>query len=120
MIKPVVGSLCAVVAVAFAMTGKPSTAAAQGSCFAAFDQEYGNFARNNPMNSSWGARDTFQWSYFMGEQGINILMKYQSCMDAADFATNFQALDGMREKGRDGCQALNSGAYACSPTYPGR
>ena len=120
MIKPVFGSLCLAVAAALATTANPPEAKAQGgNCFASFDQEYGNFARSNPMNSSWGSRDTFQYSYFMGEQGLNILMKYQSCMDAADFATNFQALSGMRDKGRDGCMALNSGSSACSPTYPG-
>ena len=40
-------------------------------------------------------------------------------MDAADFAANFKALSDMRDSGREGCQSLNSGAYACSPTYPG-
>lgn len=121
MIRPVIVSICVVIAGALASTINPSSAAAQGGCFAQFESDYGNFARSNPQNSSWGARDTFQYAYFMGEQGLNILMKYQSCMDAADFATNFQALDGMREKGREGCRALDSsGGGACTPTYPGR
>lgn len=121
MAKQVSGTLYAAAAFVLVLTASPQPAAAQdsGSCFASFDRDFGDFRNSNPMNSNWSARDTLQWSYFMGEQGLNILLKYQSCMDPGDFATNFQALTGMRDKGRDGCQALNSGASACTPTYPG-
>jgi hypothetical protein len=118
VIKPVISSLLVLATVAVVTAGKPAPALAQAGCFADFNNAYGDFARNNPQNSSWGARDTYQYAYFMGEQGINILMRYQSCMDAADFATNFAALDGMRDKGKQGCESLNSGALACTPTYP--
>jgi hypothetical protein len=119
MLKPIVASCCALGALAVAIvTDSPPARAQGGSCFANFDQEYANFKQSNPMNPNWGSRDTFQWSYFMGEQGINILMKYQSCMDAGDFATNYEALVGLRDQGRQGCEALNSGARPCTPTYP--
>ncbi len=71
------------------------------------------------MNPNWGTRDTFQWSYFIGEEGINILMKHQSCLSAADFATNFEALDGMRDKGRAGCRQTSTNPATCVPRYPG-
>jgi hypothetical protein len=118
MLKLTIAALCAAVSVGIAGAGVSTSAHAQGSgCFAQFNQAFANFTQNNPMNSSWGIRDTFQYSYFVGDQGLNILMGYQSCMEPGDFATNFQALSDMRDKGRDGCNSTSNGT-PCTPTYP--
>ena len=113
---------CALIAASgyFLASGEMSKASAQGgSCMANFNSEISSLTQNKPMNPNWGMRDTFQWSYFIGEQGINILMKYQSCLSPEDFASNYSALDGMRDKGRQGCEQTSSGSGTCVPRYPG-
>lgn len=119
MIKPAIASICVAAALGIAIAGKPSTAKAQaGTCMADFNNDFGAYQSSHPLDSGWGSKATYQWSYFLGENGLNILMKYQSCMDASDFAANFEALSSMRDKGREGCLALTTDAGSCTPTYP--
>ena len=107
-------------AIALLLVSSPSRAVAQGgSCMAEFNQAFANLTQQKPMNSNWGSRDTFQWSYFIGEEGIKILTKYQACLSAEEFAANFEALSGMRDKGRQGCEQLSSVPGSCVPRYPG-
>ena len=117
MVRKVITSVNIAALAVLAIAATP--ASAFGNCFAAFNTELTAFKNMRPFNSSWSARDSYQYAYFFGERGLEILTGYQSCMDAADFAANFKALSDMRDSGREGCQSLNSGAYACSPTYPG-
>lgn len=109
----------ALAVIGFSQLSGPAPALAQGGgCMAEFNSKLADFQTQYPMKSSWGARDTYQYAYFFGENALNILMNYQSCLNSADFAANFQALTGMRDNGRSGCQQLNSGVSACTATYP--
>lgn len=96
----------------------PLTALAQGGCFADFDQKFAQWTNNNPQKSNWGMRDTYQYAYFMGTEGLKILQEYRSCMSDADFAANYEALKGARDQGRKGCLQTSS-TGDCQPRYPG-
>jgi hypothetical protein len=91
-----------------------------GACnLAAFDQKFAEFTRRYPQKSNWGMNDTFHYSYFLGSEGLKILQGYLTCMSDEDFAANYQALKGMRDKGREGCiKTSNTGD--CQPSYPGQ
>lgn len=85
---------------------------------AAFDPQFKELTRRNPQQSNWGMNDTYRYSYFLGSEGLKILQKYRSCMSDADFAANYDALKGMRDKGREGCLKTSSNGD-CQPSYPG-
>lgn len=91
-----------------------------GVCDVSFDNMFGAFSGAiNPPNPNWGMRDTYQYSYFLGTEGLEMLKKQESCMSAADFAANYQALKGMRDQGREGCIKTSSdGGASCKPRYP--
>jgi len=121
MIKSGLVVLTLTAAIALLAVGHPANAVAQGgNCFASFNSEISDLTRLKPLNPNWGTRDSYQWSYFIGEEGIKILMKYQSCLSSSDFASNFQALDGMRDKGLEGCKQTSSDPSSCRPSYPGQ
>lgn len=121
MMKSIIGSLSVVTAIVLVAVGMPSKTVAQsGNCFASFNSEISGLTQSKPLNPNWGTRDSYQWSYFIGEEGIKILMKYQSCLSAADFATNFQALDAMRDKGLAGCKQTSTDPGTCRASYPGQ
>lgn len=118
--KPFITAACAAVAiVALALVLQPRAASAQGCSAQAFNGEFEQLTSRYPMQSHWGSRATFQYSYFLGTRGIELLNRYSGCMSAADFNANRQALEGMRDQGLRGCQQLSTNADSCTPTYPG-
>ncbi len=110
-------AVAAVAAVALFAT-QPQPAAAQGCSFQAFDAEFRQLTTNYPQRSHWGARDTYQYSYFLGVEGLEILERHRRCMNDPDYQANRQALEGMRDQGVRGCQQLSTNPSSCSPTYP--
>lgn len=106
---------------ALGILSAPTTALAKdGACsFAAFDQEFREFTQRYPNQSNWGTRDTYQYAYFLGSEGLKILQEYRSCMSDADFAANYQALANTRNNGRDNCPKFSSTGGNCQPSYPG-
>ncbi len=90
-----------------------------GACnFAGFNQKIAEWTRQNPQKSNWGMNDTYRYSYFFGFEGLKILEKYRTCMSDEDFAANYQALKGARDKGREGCLKTSS-TGDCQPSYSG-
>ena len=85
-----VTAIAAIAAVALVAT-QPQPAAAQGCGFQAFDAEFRQLTTNYPQQSHWGARDTYQYSYFLG----------------------------VRDQGLRGCQQLSTSPSSCVPNYPG-
>ncbi len=89
-----------------------------GACnFAGFNQKIAEWTRQNPQKSNWGMNDTYRYSYFFGFEGLKILEKYRTCMSDEDFAANYQALKGARDKGREGCLKTSS-TGDCQRSYP--
>lgn len=111
-------SLAALAAVAIVVTA-PAPATAQACGFQAFDSQFRDLTTNQPQRSHWGARDTYQYSYFLGVRGLQILEGHRPCMSGADYEANRQALTGMRDQGLRGCQQLSTNPNSCTPTYPG-
>lgn len=91
-----------------------------GACDVSFDSMFGAFSNSiAPAKPNWGMRDTYQYSYYLGTEGLEMLKKFETCMPAADFAANYQALKGLRDKGREGCIKTSSdGGAGCKPRYP--
>lgn len=91
-----------------------------GACnFQGYDQAIKQWTDTNPQKSTWGSRDTYQYAYFFGTEGLKILQVYKKCMSNADFTANQQALAGARDKGLQGCRQLSSdGGSGCVPKYP--
>lgn len=110
-------SLAAIAAAVVVMTA-PAPATAQGCGFQAFDAEFRQLTTNYPQQAHWGARDTYQYSYFLGVRGLEILARHQPCMSGPDFEANRQALTGMRDQGLRGCQQLSTSPSSCVPDYP--
>lgn len=97
----------------------PSVARAGYECsFQGFSEEMAAFTAQYPVNSNWGTRDSYQYAYFLGSEGITILQKYQSCLSSDDFAANYAALKGSRDAGLSGCQQTSTDPGSCTPTYP--
>jgi hypothetical protein len=111
-------SLAALAAFAIVATA-PAPATAQACGFQAFDNEFRQLTTNHPQQSHWGARDTYQYSYFLGVRGLEILARHQPCMSGPDFEANRQALTGMRDQGLQGCRQLSTSPSSCVPQYPG-
>lgn len=91
-----------------------------GQCnLTGFDNSFKAFTERYPQKSNWGTRDTYQYSYFLGTEGLKILQGYKSCLSAADYNANQQALIGARDNGRQGCRQTSSdGGASCQPRYP--
>jgi len=90
-----------------------------GACKAAdFEPKVNELRSRFPMNSAWGMNDTYRYSYFFGVEGIKILQRYRTCMSTLDFTANYDALRGMRDKGREGCLKTSS-TGDCQASYPG-
>lgn len=90
--------------------------------FQAFDQSFGAFTAAFPQNPSWGIRDTFQYSIFLGTTGLAILNQdsIKNCMAPADYEANRRALQGAVDNGLAGCVATSSdGGAGCVAAYPG-
>jgi hypothetical protein len=113
-----VTAVAAVAAVAL-VTTQPQPAAAQGCGFQAFDAEFRQLTTNYPQQAHWGARDTYQYSHFLGVRGLEILQRHAPCMSGPDVQANQQALIGMRDQGLRGCQQLSTNPSSCVPNYPG-
>lgn len=84
----------------------------------AFDRDFGGMTQRLPLNPNWGMRDTYQYSYFMGVEGLKLLAPYQPCMAPADYEANRVALEGMRDQGYRGCEQTSSSPGSCRPEYP--
>lgn len=113
-----VTSLAALAALSI-VTLKPEPATAQACGFQAFDAEFRQLTTNYPQQNYWGARDTYQYSHFLGVRGIEILERHRPCMSDPDYQANYQALAGMRDQGLRGCQQLSTTPSSCVPQYPG-
>lgn len=113
-----VSSLAALAALAIVAL-RPEPAVAQACGFQAFDNEFRQLTTNFPQQNYWGARDTYQYSYFLGERGLLILERHRPCMSGADYEANRQALAGMRDQGLRGCQQLSTNPSSCVAAYPG-
>lgn len=85
---------------------------------AGFDQKFAALKQRNPQQPNWGMNATYQYSYFLGSEGIKTLLEYRTCMNDADFTANYDALKGMRDKGREGCLKTSS-TGDCQASYPG-
>lgn len=110
-------AVAAVGAVALTLT-QTEPALAQGCGFNQFDAEFRNLTTNYPQRSQWGARDVYQYSYFLGMRGLAILDGHRPCMTDPDYQANRQALEGMRDQGLRGCQQLSADPSTCTATYP--
>ncbi len=102
-----------------AAIAQPQPAQAQACGFQAFDNEFRQLTTNFPQQNYWGARDTYQYSYFLGERGLLILERHRPCMSGPDYEANRQALAGMRDQGLRGCQQLSTNPSSCVAAYPG-
>lgn len=111
------GAAVAPTAPTLAQTGGTCQPGSPAETLEAFNQDFGNFVAQYPQKSSWGMRDTYQYAYFIGVRGLEILMRHQACMSPGDFAANYQQLVAARDQGRNGCQQVDSGG-GCTPTYP--
>ena len=88
--------------------------------FEGYDKAIAAFTRAKPQQPGWGARDTYQYSYYFGSEGLKILEQYKSCMNSDQYRDNHSVLVGARDKGLEGCQKLSSdGGASCRPVYPG-
>lgn len=106
---------------AMASTKSPDAPQLQqdGACnLAGFNQKFSELTRDKPQKSNWGMNATYNYSYFLGYEGLRILEGYRNCMSDADFAANYSALVGMRDKGREGCIKTSSSG-SCKLGYPG-
>jgi hypothetical protein len=112
-----VTAIAAMVAAALVAT-QPRPAVAQGCSFQAFDAEFRQLTTNYPQRSHWGARDTYQYSSFLGVRGLEILSRHAPCMSGPDVQANQAALEGMRDQGLRGCQQLSTNPSSCTPNYP--
>lgn len=112
-----VSSFAALAALAI-VAMKPEPALAQACGFQAFDAEFRQLTTNYPQRQYWGARDTYQYSHFLGVEGLAILERHRPCMSGADYEANRQALSGMRDQGLRGCQQLSTNPGSCVPQYP--
>ncbi len=94
--------------------------ASTGQCgLDGFSAQFRQLSSSQPINQSWGSRDTFQYSFFLGTRGLEYLESHRACMSSADYQANRQALEGMRDQGRTGCEQLSTSAGSCRPVYPG-
>ena len=112
-----VSSLAAFAALAIVAV-KPAPALAQACGFQAFDSEFRQLTTSYPQQAHWGARDTYQYSHFLGVQGLAILERHRPCMTGPDYEANRQALAGMRDQGLQGCQQLSTNPNSCVAQYP--
>src|SRR5262245_9090490 len=100
-------SAAAIVATSLLLTAA-TAASAQGCGFQAFDNEFRQLTTSYPQQNYWGARDTYQYSYFLGVRGLEILSRHAPCMSGPDVQANQEALMGMRDQGLRGCQQLST------------
>ena len=96
-----------------------SCGATPQEAFANFNNSFASLASAKPNQSNaGGARDQYQYSYFLGSEGLNILAKFRTCMAPNDYQANLAALQGMRDNGKSGCEKLSTSQGSCTPTYP--
>lgn len=119
MIRLLIVSAAAAVAAIMLTFASSEPARAQGCGFNEFDAEFRQLTTNYPQQNSWGARDTYQYSHFLGIRGIEILNRHRPCMRPEDYQANYDALAGMRDQGLRGCQQLSTNPNSCVPQYPG-
>lgn len=82
-----------------------------------FVAQYEQERRDNPLPASAGARDNYQYAYALGTRGLVLIEPYRQCMGQY-FTPNYNALTGMRDQGRTGCEQLSTSAASCTPEYP--
>ena len=91
----------------------------QQESFRMFNKAFADFTARWPnLAGRGGARDQYQYTYFFSTNGLQILETYRSCLSAADFQANTNALVGARDQGKKGCEQLSSSSGTCTPTYP--
>lgn len=105
-----------------ATDGKSQQAATSDSTNACgnVEQDFAEFTQRYPLQPHWGIRDTYQYAYFLGTEGLNILQRHKACMPAADFSANYAALEQSRETGRENCTKVAVDPDSCVPSYPGQ
>lgn len=84
-----------------------------------FDKAMAGFNEARPLQETWGMRDTYQYSYYYGSEGLKVLAQYKSCMSETDYRAYHDTLVSARDRGLEGCQKLSSDSGAsCQPVYP--
>lgn len=92
--------------------------ASPDAALACFNNDFADFTRQYPQpDESKGARAIYQYSYFLGAQGLQILDRYKASL-GPNYDANYNALAGMRDSGHNGCNALSSSSDDCQPVYP--
>jgi hypothetical protein len=90
---------------------------------AAFNSDFGAFANQYPLpsrlpdGSAVGPRATYQYSYFVGVEGLRIIQPYLGCLGPNE-RPNVDALNAAARDGQRGCEQLSTVQGACTPTYP--
>lgn len=98
-------------------TGANGCAATRDDSLVRFNAEFGALTQQYPTPPvSAGMRAQYQYSYFLGVEGLEILARYRPCL-GPHYAANEAALKGMRDSGRDGCIAVSTTSQ-CAPDYP--
>lgn len=98
-------------------SGANGCAATRDESLARFNAEFGALTQQYPNPPvSAGTRAQYQYSYFLGVQGLEILTRYRPCL-GPHYAANEAALKGMRDSGREGCIAVSTNSQ-CTPDYP--
>lgn len=83
----------------------------------AFNADFKSLTDAKPQKPSYGARDTMQYTAFLGAEGLKRLDKYGACM-GPDYQANYMQLRAMIDSGLKGCEQLSSSPGTCSTTYP--
>ncbi|WP_029416372.1 tetratricopeptide repeat protein [Brevundimonas bacteroides] len=105
-------------------------AAAAGQCrmtpdqtMAAFEADFGVFVTQYPMpsrladGSAPGPRATYQYSYFLGTEGLRLIQPYLGCLGPHE-QPNVHALTVTAQRGLEGCEQLSTVQGSCTPSYP--
>jgi|CXWL01.1.fsa_nt_gi tetratricopeptide (TPR) repeat protein len=88
------------------------------SCTGDFDAAFTALGNNSAPQARWGARANFQYSYYLGTQGLARLENHRNCMSDADYQGRRRQLEGMRDQGRNGCNQLSTAPGSCTAEYP--
>lgn len=94
--------------------------AGPGQGLPAFNAAFGAMSQQQyPMNPNYGAQQTYQWTYFVMSNGLDLIEDFKGCLSPADYQTNRKALIDARNSGKQGCEQLSSVGGECPRRYPG-